>query len=423
MSHELNRRSVMKASAAATAGIGVLSVTGAASRKVRVGVMGLGRGLGHIRGLLGVKDVEIAYVCDPDKERIARGLSQVAKGQEKAPEGVTDFRRMLDDKSVDAITIAAPNFWHAPATILACEAGKHVYVEKPGSHNAKEAELMVKAARKYKRKVQMGNQRRSYDKVAEAVQRIKEGVIGKVYSGRSWYTNTRPSIGRGRKVAIPTNLDFKLWQGPVPNTNYINNLVHYNWHWRWNYGGGEMANNGVHSLDIVRWALGVDLPNKATYSGDRYHHDDDQETPDTGEAVFDFGHCTAIWSGSSCHRRSWEKTPFAAVYGDGGSIVFSGGNQYTIYDAKGNEVEKQGGPGGDVHHFSNFIESFRNDEPLTSEIKVAQESTMLCHLANISYRTGKTIDFDPSKNEITNSCDTTEKLWSRDYQKGWDPKV
>ncbi len=423
MKPELNRREILKSSATLSAGAGILCSANAASRKVRVGVMGLGRGLGHIKGLLGVEDVEVAYVCDVDKERIARAQGQLAKQQEKPAKGVTDFRRMLEDKDLDAITIAAPNFWHTPATILACSAGKHVYVEKPGSHNAAESAMMVQAARKYGRKVQMGNQRRSYDKLAEAVQRIKEGVIGRVYSGRCWYNNTRPSIGRGKKAVVPTNLDYRLWEGPVPHSPYKDNLVHYNWHWHWNYGGGEMANNGVHSLDIVRWALGVDLPLKASYSGGRYHHGDDQETPDTGEAQFDFGHCTAIWSGSSCHRRAWENTPFAAVYGDGGSIVFNGGNQYTIYDTKGKELEKQGGLGGDVHHFRNFIESFRGDAKLNSEIEDAQSSTLLCHLANISYRTANVVGYDPKAKAMTNPDDASIALWAREYNKDWIPKV
>ena len=400
-----------------------LRAANAANRKVRVGVMGLSRGIGHIRSLLGVENVEVAYVCDVDTKRVARGKVEVAKKQDTPVKGVTDFRRILEDSSVDALTIAAPNFWHAPATILACAAGKHVYVEKPGSHNGAEAQLMVAAAHKYDRRVQMGNQRRSYTKIAEAVQRLREGVIGKLYSGRCWYTNTRPSIGKGKQVGVPDYLDYDLWQGPVPERAYKSNLVHYNWHWHWDYGGGEMANNGVHSLDLVRWGLGADLPSKATYSGGRYHHDDDQETPDTGEAVLDFGNCTGIWSGSSCHRRTWEQNPFAAFYGDGGSLVLSGGNQYTLYDPKGKEIETQSAPGGDVPHFANFVESIRGDAKLNAEIGDAQKSTLLCHLSNISYRTGSTIAFDPEKSKMVNVGKDAEALWSRTYRKGWEPKV
>ena len=385
--------------------------------------MGLSRGLGHIRGFLGVEDVEVTYVCDVDSNRMKRAQTEVAKKQKAPAKGVTDFRRILEDPSVDALSIAAPNFWHAPATILACAAGKHVYVEKPGSHNAAEAGLMVAAARKHDRRVQMGNQRRSYSKVAEAMQRLREGVIGKLYVGRCWYANTRPSIGRGKLVGVPGYLDYGLWQGPVPERPYKSNLVHYNWHWHWDYGGGEMANNGVHSLDLVRWGLGVDLPVKATFGGGRFHHDDDQETPDTGEAVFDFGHCTAIWSGSSCHRRSWEQNPFAAFYGDGGSLVLSGGNSYTIYDPKGKEVDKQGAPGGDVPHFANFIESIRGDAKLNAEIGDAQKSTMLCHLSNIAYRTARTVEYDPDTRQMVNTSKEAGALWSRTYRKGWEPQV
>ena len=422
------RRSFLKQTAAVGAGAiaarsTTLNAANAANRKVRVGVMGLSRGLGHIRGLLGVKNVEVAYVCDVDSNRLARGKTEVEKKQDAPVKGVTDFRRILEDNEVDALTIATPNFWHAPATILACAAGKHVYVEKPGSHNAAEAALMVRAARKNDCRVQMGNQRRSYDKVAEAIQRLKEGVIGRVYSGRCWYSNSRPSIGKGKPAPVPKNLNYALWQGPVPERPYKNNLVHYNWHWHWLYGGGEMANNGMHGLDLVRWGLGVGLPARSTFSGNRYHHDDDQETPDTGEAVFDFGNCTAIWSGSSCHRRAWENNPFVAFYGAGGSLALSGGNSYTIYDPKGKEVEKQGGPGSDVPHFSNFIESIRRDEALNSEIADAQDSTMWCHLANIAYRTGQTVDFNPEKRRILNGDKSSAKLWSRQYRKGWEPRV
>jgi len=179
----------------------------------------------------------------------------------------------------------------------------------------------------------------------------------------------------------------------------------------------------VHSLDLVRWGLGVDLPSKATYSGGRYHHDDDQETPDTGEAVLGFGSSAAIWSGSSCHRRAWEQNPFAAFYGDGGSLVLTGGNSYTLYDPKGKEVDKQGAPGGDVPHFANFIESIRGDAQLNAEIGDAQKSTLLCHLANIAYRSGRTIEFDPEKGKMVNVGKGEEALWSRTYRKGWEPKV
>jgi predicted dehydrogenase len=383
--------------------------------------MGLGRGMDHVRALLEIPGVEIGYLCDADEERTARGVQMVSERQMRPVKRVQDIRRVLEDPDVDAISIAAPNHWHAPATILACAAGKHVYVEKPGSHNAAEAEWMVAAARRYDRRVQMGNQRRSWPAIIEMIGKVHDGAIGTVRYARCWYTNARGSIGKGKPTEVPASLDYELWQGPAPDRPYQDNLVHYNWHWRWHWGGGELANNGVHALDLVRWGLKVDYPKLVAFTGGRYHFDDDQETPDTGVATFDFGTCGASWDVSSCLPRANEKVPFVAFYGDGGSIT-SDGSGYRIWDVKGKELGQGSGPGGDKVHFENFVDSIRKGAPLNSEIGDAQKSAMLCHLGNIAWRCGRALAVNPASGAIADEAARRE-YWAREYRPGWAPKV
>ena len=373
--------------------------------------MGLSRGKAHINNFAKLEGVEIAYVCDVDQERLAAGAKYTADRQNgNLPKAVTDFRRILDDKEVDILSIAAPNFWHAPATILACDSGKHVYVEKPGSHNPREAELMVAAAQRTDRKVQMGNQRRSAPVFREGIEKLKAGVIGKLRYARCWYDNKRGSIGKGKPAAVPANLDYKLWQGPVPVRPYKDNLIHYNWHWHWSYGGGELANNGVHALDVARWALGVDSPYHTSCIGGRYHFDDDQETPDTADATYDFGKVGMSWHGSSCLQRKHEKHSFVSVYGDGGIMSFVGGG-YRIYDNAGKLVHENVPKLSDLPHFQNLINSIRKGEALNAEISDAQKSTMLCHLGNISYRKGIQIK----------GTEAPKNYWQRKYSEAWKP--
>lgn len=420
-----NRRDFLKAASAlgATSFSILPNIYGqnAPSRKLRVGVMGLQRGLAHVRSFQAASNVEIAYVCDVDQNRAAKGAALASKGQPKSPKTVGEFRRILEDSTVDILSIAAPNFWQAPATILACEAGKHVYVEKPGSYDPQEGEWMVQAARKYERKVQLGTQRRSYPSMIEGMQKLQGGAIGKVLYARTWYRNARDTIGHGKPAAVPDHLDYDLWQGPVPRAPYKDNLIHYNWHWHWAYGGGELINNGVHALDVARWGLGVDFPTRVSYQGSRYHFDDDQETPDTGVAQFDFGDVGASWDGSSCHRRDEENLAFCTFYGEGGSIAFDTAG-FTIYDSKGKRVEQTAGTPGDVPHFQNLCDAIRDDVPLTQEIAEGQKSTLWCHLGNIAYRTQSVLDIDPNTGRILNNSNA-KKLWKRTYAKGWQPKI
>lgn len=419
-----SRRKFIGSAIAASAAVGVsgpnllLGSAKGANSRFRVAVMGLGRGKGHIRALLDVPNTEIAYLCDVDKKRLASGDNTMKGKQEKAPEKVTDFRRILDDPNIDAITIATPNFWHAPATIMACRAGKHVYVEKPGSYNPYESMKMVEVARETDRKVQLGTQRRTYSGIMEGVEKIKSGAIGKLLYARCWHSSSRGSIGKGKLADPPAELDWKMWQGPVPDAPYKDNLVHYNWHWHWKYGGGEMANNGVHSLDLARWAMGVDYPGKVTFNGGRYHFDDDQETPDTGTAVFDYGDKGISWEVSSCHPRKPESPGFVKVYGTGGMIDFSSSN-YTHYDLAGKEVGKNRDKPSDIPHFVNFAEAVRDGVPLAQPINDGEISAMLCHLANIAYRTGGSTRVDPNTGKLINNPEG-QKLWSREsYREGF----
>lgn len=426
MNTSISRRTFFHQSTLAGAGALVLGASRARAAlspgdKIVAGVMGLSRGMAHVEALLGIPNAEIAYVCDVDQQRVDKAARVVSDKQNRAAKGVQDFRRMLEDRDVDAIFIATPNHWHAPAAILACAAGKHVYVEKPGSHNPREGELMVAAARKYKRIVQMGNQRRSFPAMIEAVEKLRAGAIGKVLYARTIYTSARGSIGHGKQVAIPANLDYAIWQGPAPERPYVDNLVHYNWHWRWHWGGGELANNGIHALDVARWGLGVEYPSRVTFNGGRYHFKDDQETPDTGTTVFDFGGSGISWDCSSCIPRTHEKLPFVAFYGDGG-ILANEKNGYAIYDLKGKEIERKDGPGGDKIHIQNFLDCIRSGKRPNSEIEEGQKSTLLCHLGNIAYRTGHTLHIDQRTGKIIDDREA-QKLWSREYRKGWEPKV
>ena len=423
MNDPLNRRRFLVKTSAATALLGAAPALLAAdspNKKLVVAVMGLGRGKDHLAALVQIPNVEIAWLCEVDSSRLAQAAKFMSGKQPTAPRTAQDVRRVLEDPAVDALFIAAPNFWHAPATILACAAGKHVYVEKPGSHNAREGELMVAAARKYDRKVQMGTQRRSCPGIIEAMQKLRDGAIGPVRFARSFYNNSRPTIGRGKAVPVPATLDYSLWQGPVPERPYVDNLVPYNWHWRWHWGGGELANNGVHALDLCRWGLGVDYPIRISYTGGRYHFTDDQETPDTAMAVFDFGKSGASFDHSSCNPRRNEKLPLVAFYGDNGSLTQDGPG-YKIYDLKGVEVASGTGPVGDKVHIENFVNAIRENAPLNQEIAEGQKSTLLCHLGNIAYRSGREIHFDPATQKVVGEPEAA-KFWSREYRPGWEPK-
>lgn len=429
MNDNINRRHFIKqaglvgASVAALRSVRPASAAASANKRIRVGIMGVnGRGKAHISSYLSQPNCEIAYICDVDSRALTAGIAAVAKKQKTKPQGVVDFRRILDDPEVDALSIATPNHWHAPATILACAAGKHVYVEKPCCHNPHEGELMIEAARKHGRMVQMGNQRRSWPWVIEAMNRLKSGEIGQVFFARTWYNNARDTIGRGKPAPVPEWLDYSLWQGPAPERPFVDNLVHYKWHWRWHWGNGELGNNGIHFLDLARWGLGVDYPTRVVCGGARYHYDDDQETPDTYVTTFDFGNKGATWDGHSCDPHGFEGEQIGVTfYGEKGTLVIAG-NKAKFLGPKNEVLSEMDRKVGDGGHFGNFLDAIRGEKPLNSEIEEGVKSTLLCHLGNIAWRIGRTINFDCQKQKIVGDKGAM-KYWSREYRRGWEPKV
>jgi predicted dehydrogenase len=420
------RRRFLAASAATFAAPHLLAQHLPASGRLRVGVMGLGRGLAHIHAWLQVPNVEITALCDVDRRRIGEGLAAVQKGGQKTgPQTGADFRKFLEGDHIDVLSVAACNFWHTPAALLAAQAGKHVYVEKPGSHTAHEAILLTDAAQKYGRHIQQGTQRRSLPAMREAVQRLKEGAIGKVTAARCYYDSERGGIGSGKPTPPPDWLDWTLWQGPCADRPYKDNLVHYNWHWHWHYGGGELANNGVHALDLALWGINeahgrVLTPRRVVCTGGRYHFQDDQETPDTAALVADCGPCAVLWDGSSCHKRNGgESHTFVTFYGDAGTLALSSSG-YTLYDKGGKQTAKNEPAFTDVPHFQNLADAIRTGAKLNCPAAEGQRGALLCHLGNIAFRTGGAVEFDAEKRELRAPAKEAAALWSKEYRKGWE---
>src|SRR5690242_1083569 len=441
----MQRRQFIKNSAIAGVGVGLtgLQFSSFAQKnsadKVRVAVLGTnGRGLAHIEAYHTIPNVEIAYICDVEEKALAKGMNLAEKLYGKRPKAIKDFRTILDDKDIHAVSIATPDHWHTPAAILALSAGKQVYVEKPCGHNPEEGEMLVAAQKKYGHLVQMGNQRRSWPNINEAMKLIHDGIIGEVYYGKGWYANNRGPIGHGKVVAVPSNLDWQLWQGPAPREDYRDNLVHYNWHWFWNWGTGESCNNGTHEIDCMRWALGVNYPSKVVSGGGRYAYDDDWQTTDTQMITFEFPEKKAIsWEGRSCNNY-----PEAGggrgfkIYGKNGTLVNSGNDNYKIFD-KDNKLIRESkkeeqsdvintmGPGVqlDAYHFKNFIDAVTDGKPLNSPITEGHKSVLLCHLGNIAQRVGRKLHCDPSNGGKILDDKEAQALWSREYESGWRPDI
>ncbi len=409
-----------------------------ANEKITVASMGVNsRGLAVATNFAAQKNCEVLYVADVDVRAAAKCIDAVEKIQQKRPKASPDFRKALEDKNLDVLIVTAPDHWHAPAALLACAAGKHVYLEKPCSHNPNEGEMLVRAAKKHNRILQMGNQRRSWPNVVAAITELKAGVVGRPYFAKTWYTNNRPSIGKGKVVEVPSWLNYELWQGPAPRQPYRDNLIHYNWHWFWHWGTGEALNNGTHMVDLARWGLGVEYPVRVSSAGGRYRYQDDWQTPDTQVINLEFNNNSAIsWEGRSCNGRSVEGSSVGVMfYGETGSLLIESGNSYKIYDLKNTLVKEVkndrtvdarnvADPAQelDALHIQNFFDGIKKGTKLNSDIVSGHQSTLLVQLGNIAQRSGRTLNIDPKNGHILNDKEAM-KYWSREYQPGWEPKV
>ena len=383
--------SMLAAAAAATAAIPT-SLAGAEQRatsandKIAVAIIGCGiRGKQHASELARLSDCEIAYVCDPDRDRAAELAAELAKNGPR-PKAVQDLRAVLDDKSVAAVFIATPNHWHALAAIWAMQAGKDVYVEKPVSHNLSEGRRIVQAARKHGRICQVGTQNRSNGALAEAIKYIRDGKLGEVKLARSIVYGRRDSIGGPGHYEIPASVDYNLFAGPAPMSPLTRPKFHYDWHWFWNTGNGELGNNNIHSLDICRWGLGVTGLGRAVISyGGRLGYTDAAETPNTQVCVFDFGRKSIV-----AETRGLKTEPFHPNSKSG--WIFTGTEgiiaDTSLFDLEGKLVRTF--EGKTVSHFANFLKAVRSRtvSELNADILEGHQSTALCHIGNISWRLG-----------------------------------
>jgi predicted dehydrogenase len=413
----VNRRHFLAASAAGAAGLSALSAARAAdgpNERLVLAVMGVnGRGRDLLRDFSAFEDVEIATICDPDDNVVPAALRAVNARQSRPPRHERDIRRVLEDRNINALVVAAPDHWHALATIWACQAGKHVYVEKPASHNLVEGRRMVEAARRHDRIVQLGTQRRSDAHFRSAAELVRAGRLGKVPFARTWIAGHRPAIGHVADANPPHGVDYDLWLGPAPRRPFNANRFHYKWHWNWDYGTGELGNNGIHALDMVRMLLNLDVPHRISAGGGKYFYDDDQETPDTHIATFDFSQCCVIWE-----HRIWSRTGLAgqewgvALYGERGTLLFDN-RGWHVED--GIEAADAASTGIQRAHLRNFLDCIKNGRRPNADIEEGHKSTSLCHLGNIALRVGRTLRFD-GRTETCTGDPEANRLLRRIYR-------
>lgn len=377
-----------------------------ANEKVSVGMVGVGgRGRSLTRNFAKLPDAHVAYLCDVDQASLERAAKVVEPLQSEKPKHVTDMRRILEDRSVDAVVVATPDHWHAPATILACDADKHVYVEKPAAHNVREGRLMVDAARRNKRIVQLGTQSRSRPSTIQAIEYVRAGNIGNITAAKAWNVQLRENIGHKEDSPVPPGVDYDTWLGPAPWIPFNENRFHYKWHWHWHFGTGDAGNDGAHQIDIARWALGVNYPTEVTGMGDKFFFDDDQQTPDTMNVAFNYGgEKVLIWE-----MRIWAPYGMAgqdngvAVYGSDGMVHigrWDGRWGFKVYDKDGKMVSHDDADDEGDHHQRNFVEAIKTGAMPNADIGIGHLSSLHCHLANIVSRSGQSFRFDAETETI-----------------------
>ena len=437
MTSKQSRRVFIKNSAAAAAVLAAPTIIPAsafgANDRINAAVLGLnGRGKSHVSGLMAQNNVQVVTMCDPDMNVLAKNQASFKEKYNKDVKLEQDLRRVMDDKNIDVVSIASPNHWHALSVIWACQAGKDVYVEKPGSHNVWEGRKMVEAANKYDRIVQHGVQLRSSPAINEAVQLLRDGYIGNVYMARGLVFRWRPSIGHKGVEPVPNGLDYDIWTGPAQKRPFSRDIVHYNWHWLWDYGNGDVGNQGIHETDMCMWGLDVGLPTKITSMGGKFLWDDAKEVPEVLTSVYYYPEQQKIiqfevrhW----CTNTEEGVTVGNIFYGDKGILVIDGYSKYQTYMGQNREPGKSGddgakeasgidrGAGGTDGHFANFIEAVRKHDKsiLTGPVETAHLSSALAHLGNIAYRLDRVLTFNPETEKFVNDPEA-DKMLTREYR-------
>ena len=407
-----------------------VAASASTNEQVSVAIMGVnGRGRVLAELFAAQADVDIPYICEVDRSVAGPALQTVEKAKGRTPQLVEDIRTVLDDKSVDAIVVATPVHWHAPATILACEAGKDVYVEKPMSHNVREGRLAVQAARKHERVVQVGSQSRSRPVTQKLVEFLQAGKIGDVRMAKVENTELRPNLGKLADEPVPDGVNFDLWTGPVPLLPFNRNRFHRTYSWNWHYGAGELGDNGAHWLDICRWALNVDYPLEVSGMGRKLYFDDDKQSPDTDFITYNFSDKVIHWAERIWAPYGYQKSENTMLFfGTEGMIEhgrWEGGRYaFRVYDRKGDLVQQEQEPSPDegiVPHVRNFIECIRTRETPHADVEVGHVSTTLCHLGNIVARTGRNVRFDAQSETIPGDPEAC-RLLTREYREHWSSR-